>query len=111
MPLTAALRSASKPASPVTYARRPSPVGGGTIERIVSTAASAVCVLSSVISAVASTRLLSGEISSARPGLRSSGSSWPQASPYGVPTSVSVGIGASGRSAAPASWIALAVRE
>ena len=57
MPFTAALRSASKPASPVTYARSPvaSPSGGGTISRIAATAASAVCVLSSVISAEAST--------------------------------------------------------
>ena len=64
-------------------------MGGDTIERITSTAASAAGVLSSVISALASTRLLSGEINSARPGPTSSGSSFPQASPYGVPTRVS----------------------
>ena len=67
--LTASLRSASKPTSPVTYARRPvlSPAGGGTIERIVVAAASAVGVLSSVISADARPTLASDEVSSAGP--------------------------------------------
>ena len=84
MVLSASLRSASKPTSPVTYARRPvsSPEGDGTIERIVAAAASAVCVLSSVIAAAASATLESGDVNRpGPPGLRSSGSWLPQARP------------------------------
>ena len=94
IPLTASLRSASNPASPVTYARSPlrSPPGGGTMPRIVETAASATGVLSSVINAEARTTLLSGEISSDGPGPRSSGSVRPHPRPNGVPTSARLGI-------------------
>ena len=68
----------------MTQLRRPvaSPSGPGTIERIVETAASAVCVLSSVMATVASATLASDDVNRpGPPGLRSSGSWSPQLSP------------------------------
>ena len=92
IPSTAALRSASKPASPVTQARNPvaSPSGGGTMPRITATACSAVGVLSSRMSTALSPSALSPE--SETGGARSSGSVRPQASAYGVPTRLIAGI-------------------
>ena len=92
MPSTAALRSASKPdlAGDVGAQAGRVASAAGRSSGSSATAASAVCVLSSVISAAASATLVS-RTSTAPAGAQVERVVWPQSSPYGVPTSFRVG--------------------
>ncbi len=93
MPSSAADWSAAKPASPVTYARRPSPSGSGTIARIAATSLTTVSVASSLVQTVTSCVVWSSDV--ALIGLDCggvSGGSSPHASWTGVITRTMSGI-------------------